>query len=208
VTKDDPHASADSAVASPADGMDVVTLDGEGGLKHLTSGLGVGPASLFDDLSQLGPESFLQALPPYALVVQADNLVNTPGDTLPLENLHRTEVVGAFRIFSVRPRPESNFSFVSVGRNPHNDIVIPDASVSSFHAFFPNAERPEVLDARSTNGTHVEGSLASVRGEGPPSIIPVGGTVRFGNVPAILLDGPQLIDFLRRVMHDVSNAAD
>ena len=195
-TKEPTRLSADSASSSTSEGVPSAHADASA---QLAAGIGVRPEDLFADLSEQDPESFLQTLPPFVLVVQAENLVDTPGDTLPLEQLHRADVVGAFRIFAVRPRPESNFSFVSVGRNPHNDIVIPDASVSSFHAFFPNVERPEVLDARSTNGTHVEGSLAAVRGEGPPSKIPLGGTVRFGNVPAVLLDGPRLLDFLRQL---------
>jgi hypothetical protein len=165
----------------------------------MAAGLGLRPEDLLDELDGPDPASFLQTLPPFVLLVQADNLVDIPGDTLPIDQLHRTDMVGGFRIFSIQPRPESNFSFVSVGRNPHNDIVIPDASVSSFHAFFPNVESPEVLDARSTNGTYVDGTAVTVRGEGPPSMVPVGGTLRFGNVSAVLLDETKLLDFLRQL---------
>lgn len=70
---------------------------------------------------------------------------------------------------------------VNIGRADYNDLVLPDASVSTAHAKLQRREGVWVLlDLDSTNGTFVDGER--VRGEAP--IVP-GAMVRFGEVQLV-----------------------
>ncbi|MCP4504050.1 MAG: FHA domain-containing protein [Deltaproteobacteria bacterium] len=168
--------------------------------KHDTRN-GTSAKALWTKLQGLAGDEQKTILPRFSLLVQTSSLVQSTGETITMiESLHRAQVVGQFRVFSILPRPESNFSFVSVGRNPHNDIVLNNGSVSGFHAFFPREDLPELLDAGSKNGTFINGESVHIRGEGKPSQIPKGATLRFGHVSGTLLDQEQLLGFLARTL--------
>jgi pSer/pThr/pTyr-binding forkhead associated (FHA) protein len=52
--------------------------------------------------------------------------------------------------------------FMHIGRNPASDIVLDDASVSRKHALIARrGERTLILDDRSRNGVHVNGTRVS-----------------------------------------------
>jgi pSer/pThr/pTyr-binding forkhead associated (FHA) protein len=70
---------------------------------------------------------------------------------------------------------------VNIGRADYNDIVLPEASVSTAHAKLQRREGVWVIsDLDSTNGTTVDGE--PVRGEFPLS---PGATIRFGEVAVL-----------------------
>ncbi|MBI1945609.1 MAG: FHA domain-containing protein [Deltaproteobacteria bacterium] len=97
-------------------------------------------------------------------------------------------------VFRVKRAPRSRFDFVSVGRNEGNDVVLPDASVSRFHAFL--RELPDgslvVQDVRSANGTFVGGQPVPKQGEGAPLPVRSGEAIRFGDIHGVIVDAAGL----------------
>jgi len=79
---------------------------------------------------------------------------------------------------------------VSTGRTPNNDVVIPDSSVSRFHAFFKQTPdgRFMLQDAGSTNGTEVNHTPIPAQGEGPPVELKSGDSVTIGQVELRFFD--------------------
>ncbi len=70
---------------------------------------------------------------------------------------------------------------MNIGRADYNDIVLPEASVSTAHAKLQRREGVWVIvDLDSTNGTTVDGE--PVKGEFPLS---PGATIRFGEVAVL-----------------------
>ena len=102
-------------------------------------------------------------------------------------------------VFRVRRSQSSRFDFVSVGRNDGNDVVLPDPSVSRFHAFL--REMPDgtlqVQDARSANGTFVGGIAVARQGVGPPVTLRSGDSIRFGDVHGNVVDAAGLVELAR-----------
>lgn len=105
-----------------------------------------------------------------------------------------------FRVFSVRKTQRSVIDrFISVGRTRRNDVVIRDASLSKFHAYFHDDGSGFVLqDARSSNGTFVDDRRVPRQGEGPPIRISAGNRIRFGSVELLFLRATELRDLVRR----------
>lgn len=101
----------------------------------------------------------------------------------------------------VRRHPSSEQPFVGIGRLENNDIAIFDETVSKFHAYVKeNADRSFVLqDAKSRNGTTVEGQPVAQRGAGPPSLLAFGQTVRFGSVTTTFIDSAAVVAMAMRV---------
>lgn len=73
------------------------------------------------------------------------------------ENLVFTEA--GLYVFPLRKQATNAFGMmVTVGRAANNDIVLPYDGISKFHAYFSNLGGNWVLvDAKSTNGTFLEG---------------------------------------------------
>lgn len=88
---------------------------------------------------------------------------------------------------------------VAVGRTSNNDIVIPDLSVSRFHAFIkPVGEgRFHIQDAKSTNGSTVNGISVPAQGQGPSVELKSGDNLQLGQVQLTFLDVQALWEFLR-----------
>ncbi len=98
-----------------------------------------------------------------------------------------------FRVFPLLRRPGSEFPFVSIGRDASSDVVVPDASVSKFHAYVKEEQgRFLVQDARSRNGTFLGDIPVPARGGGSPVALVPGATIRFGSVGMSFLDVAQL----------------
>jgi pSer/pThr/pTyr-binding forkhead associated (FHA) protein len=88
---------------------------------------------------------------------------------------------------------------VTIGRTANNDIVIPDLSVSRFHAFAKPGEPTglAIQDAGSTNGTTVNGSSVPSQGHGSPVDLKSGDNVRLGQVELTFVDATALLEYLR-----------
>ena len=82
---------------------------------------------------------------------------------------------------------------VAIGRDPSNDIVIPEADISRHHArFVRQGEQYLVEDLGSTNGTYVNGQRLNT-----PRALRHGDEVRLG--PKVVLVYEQVIDVERTV---------
>jgi hypothetical protein len=86
---------------------------------------------------------------------------------------------------------------ITVGRTDNNDIVLPDQSVSRFHAFFqqdPKTELWKLTDAESKNGTFVAGQRLAPQ-EGVQ--IESGARLRFGDLDLTLMGADAFFEFIR-----------
>jgi hypothetical protein len=110
-----------------------------------------------------------------------------------------SEATGSISLvaFPVRRGSESVTHLVTVGRSSNNDIAISDISVSRFHAFLKQDANGtfQILDGGSANGTTVNGVKVPARGEGPPTNLKSGDTLRLGRVEFTFLDATALHSF-------------
>jgi hypothetical protein len=88
----------------------------------------------------------------------------------------------AILVYPLRRRADSVGHLVTLGRAPNNDVVIPDPSVSRFHA-------------GSTNGTSVNGASVPAKDHGPPTSLKRGDTLRLGQVEFTFLDAAGMRGF-------------
>jgi hypothetical protein len=93
---------------------------------------------------------------------------------------------------------QSHFpSMITVGRTQNNDVVVPDTSISKFHAYFRiDKGIVEVADAQSRNGTFL--GQRRLEPKQPVSIKP-GEKVRFARVTFQLCDAVAAWDWIVRV---------
>jgi hypothetical protein len=101
-------------------------------------------------------------------------------------------------VYPLRQRDLLGGHLVTIGREKTHDIVIPDPSVSRFHAFAKQDESGAFLlqDAGSTNGTIVNGASVPARGAGPPVRLKPGDTVRLGQLETTFTDARALREFV------------
>lgn len=91
-------------------------------------------------------------------------------------------------------KPQSTNPFVCIGRLDGNDVCLPDDTVSKLHALVREDQRGvlTILDARSRNGTWVDGALVAARGDGEATLLKSGQVVRFGSVTTTYYDAVAL----------------
>ncbi len=117
--------------------------------------------------AQLGPEEFEAKYGNGFLLVTAAGLESQKGTTTQLlldgvDEDPAAHTAGlAVVVYPLRQRDILGGHLVTIGREQTHDIVIPDPSVSRFHAFAKQGEDGGFLlqDAGSTNGTTVNGDL-------------------------------------------------
>jgi hypothetical protein len=104
-------------------------------------------------------------------------------------------------VFPVQHNGRSASHLITLGRAPDNDVVVPDVSISRFHAFVKDGGGGRWLmqDAGSTNGTTVNGNTVPRQGHGPPTELKSGDDVRLGQVDLTFLDSEALISFALRL---------
>lgn len=109
------------------------------------------------------------------VAISRESLAVAPAGHASLNLLDESNrVVGSFRLSRRRPS--------TIGRDPTNDIVLADRSVSGHHAVIQRLDAEWVLtDLQSRNGTVVNGDLLS-----GDSSITAGDVVQFGAVRAQL----------------------
>jgi len=102
----------------------------------------------------------------------------------------------AVLVFPMRP---AQGHLVTLGRAPNNDVVIVDPSISRFHAMAKRSDDAGflILDARSTNGTTVNGASVAARGTGPATGLKPGDTIRMGQVEFTFTDARTFQEFAR-----------
>jgi hypothetical protein len=100
-------------------------------------------------------------------------------------------------VYPMRSRDPAKGPIVTLGRESKQDVVIPDMSVSRFHAFAkPGPDGAFLLqDAGSTNGTTVNGQSVLSTGAGPPRRLAPGDNVRLGHIELTFTDARALREF-------------
>ncbi len=111
---------------------------------------------------------------------------NVDPNAAPVESTGSMEI----GIMPLARTPQSSNPFVCIGRLDGNDVCLPDDTVSKLHAIVREDQRGvlTLLDARSKNGTWLDGALVPARGEGEAELLKSGQTVRFGSVTTTYLD--------------------
>ena len=108
-----------------------------------------------------------------------------------------------YLVFPVRKTERSLIArFYSVGQTRNNDIVIRDVSVSKSHAFFEDDGNGGFIlqDARSTNGSYVNGKRVPRSGMGLPVAVRTGDLIRFGSVELSFIDARSFRDLIRAAL--------
>ncbi len=128
--------------------------------------------------AQLGATGFVASVPPRPAAPQS-----TPLPSLRMEDgaLAMLELMNGGALQG--RRVPITKSLVRVGRGPHNDVVVPDESVSGLHATLERrAEEWFILDASSRNGTFVRAERIEkeTKLQGPT-------VLQFGNVQAMFI---------------------
>lgn len=102
--------------------------------------------------------------------------------------------------FPLRRGEHSRGHLITLGRAPTNDVVIPDLSISRFHAFVKEGEGHwRMLDAGSTNGSTVNGRNVPQQGTGHAVELKSGDNVRLGQVELTFLDVTALLAFIAKL---------
>ncbi|MHB8874209.1 MAG: FHA domain-containing protein [Myxococcaceae bacterium] len=109
-------------------------------------------------------------------------------------------ILGSGEPLILRVRKEKDNAFqrgVTIGRTSNNDVVIDDASVSRFHAWFQvdDAGQWSVLDAGSKNGTHIAGTRLKPKRAAP---LPRDTRIRFGQVEVTFLPPKAFLNLLKK----------
>jgi hypothetical protein len=102
-----------------------------------------------------------------------------------------------FMVLAIRKMNETFPTMITLGRTANNDLVVPDVSVSKFHAFFRVLpKRLELGDAGSKNGTFIGMRELVPRGDAEP--VKLGERVRFGRVNFEVVDAGGCWDAIER----------
>ncbi|MCP4501463.1 MAG: FHA domain-containing protein [Deltaproteobacteria bacterium] len=112
---------------------------------------------------------------------------------------------GTWLCYPVERREDSPYRMVSIGRTPNNDIVIADASVSKFHAYFQSETVLRVFDGGSTNGTTINQQPVAKRGMGDALLAKVGDVIQVGSVPLTLVDEAGILNLRKCLGHTQVN---
>jgi|GEM_PF-911283 len=151
-----------------------------------------------DDAQTLSLEAFAKKHAAFFLILQEGLSATSTSSGRTLDPLDSTTGSVRMSVFAVRKKPDSNVRFVSIGRTTGNDVVLPDRSVSKFHAFFPSPLEPKLHDGGSYNGTYVNGVKVKGRGEGAPTELEDGDTLKVGAVTLTFVTAEGMRDFARR----------
>jgi hypothetical protein len=166
-------------------------------------GSGVPLANLRDDARALSPDRFEDRHGAGFLLLSAASLQTPPGPAMTEVHLDDEEPgsgVTADISHLVYPLVRSERSaghLITIGRTSNNDVVVPDLSVSRFHAFVKAGPDggAQIQDASSTNGTTVNGQSVPAQGHGAPVDLKSGATVRLGQVEFTFLSAASLQEF-------------
>lgn len=168
---------------------------------------GIQAQALLRDAQDLAPDAFAKKHGAHFLLGTRTSAAAPAGprstQLVGLSSMDQTQMASTAgvgqQIFALRRTERSIGAFVSIGRTLNNDVVVPDVTVSRFHAFVktPEGEAPRIQDAGSTNGTLVNGKPVPTQAEGVPVALSTGDDVRIGSVDFTYLEAAALQDFLR-----------
>ena len=168
-------------------------------------GSGVPFEAYREDARRLSQSDFEQCHGSAFLLLTAAGLNEPRGPAATEVNLADTDEPASERtaslsllVYPLRRTERSAGHLVTVGRTSDNDVVIPDLSISRFHAFVKPAGdgRFQIQDANSTNGSSVNGTPVLGQGHGPAVDLKAGDSVRLGQVELTFLSAQALRDFV------------
>ncbi len=98
-----------------------------------------------------------------------------------------------FLVFPLGFGKQDGDGVIRLGRGDHNDIVVPDASVSDNHATVEITKRGQfqIQDLGSRNGTFVQEQQVPVLGSGPPLRLESGARIRIGGLNMTFLEAAE-----------------
>jgi len=168
-------------------------------------GSGIPISALRADARDLSAEEFEDRHGNAFLMLTAAELRTPGGPSMTVVNLESDDDASdhtaglSLLAYPIRRTGRSAGHLVALGRTANNNVVIPDISVSRFHAFAKEVEGGSlaIQDAGSTNGTVVNSDSVPSQGHGPPIELKTGDSVRLGQVEFSYLDARSLLDFLR-----------
>jgi pSer/pThr/pTyr-binding forkhead associated (FHA) protein len=168
----------------------------------------VDAATRYRQLVQLGREEFLATAAPAALLrhrIDVDAETPNPGahtlsidqeieETLP-HGRQSPAAASNLEVYPLTKKPGASFpDRITIGRTDNNDIMIPDHSISRFHAYVRrDGSEWVVADAGSKNGSWLAGSLLAPRKERPLS---PRSELRFGDVNLLFYPAADLFKAL------------
>ena len=170
-------------------------------------GSGIAMAPLKGDAATLTPEEFEDRHGGAFLLLTAAEL-NLPGgpsstEVSLLDEAPRGDSTASLRLmaFPVRSSESAPGGLVTIGRSANSDVVVPDLSISRFHAFARRGGDGgwRIHDAGSTNGTTVDGRNAPAQGHGEPIELKSGMTLRLGQVEFTFLDCEAMLAYLAKL---------
>jgi hypothetical protein len=113
------------------------------------------------------------------------------------------DVATNYVVIALRQRRPSRLGHIAVGRAESCDVVVPDVSVSLYHAFF--REEPDggfvLQDAHSKNGTFVDDERVPAQGKGPAVRVESGAEVRIGAMEFLFLGCAEFCELIRKLVH-------
>src|SRR5688572_9337244 len=119
-------------------------------------------------------------------------------DDLPTSSSSDRQSARSFVAIAIRKVNDTFPNMITVGRTANDDMVMPDVSVSKFHAFFKKTTRGfELADAGSKNGTWVAGEELAPRGLA--LAVKLGDRLRFGRVEFTVVDAGVCWDTIDRM---------
>jgi hypothetical protein len=168
------------------------------------AGSGLRVRELLGDVWNLSAEAFAKQHGDAFLLMSAAELKQpaAPRATqvrgLPNEHPSDRTAHLSLMIYPLARSERSLVPFVTLGRTQNNDVVLPEVTVSRFHAFFKPGEDGSMAlqDAGSTNGTAVNGKTVPVQGKGSPIPLKSGDNLRFGSVELTFLSVQALREFI------------
>ena len=105
-----------------------------------------------------------------------------------------------FLVFPVKHRGgrSPNIDPIWVGREEKNDVVVPDASVSSVHAYFQvdKSGAYSIQDLGSRNGTFIDNDRVPSKDEGPAVELKSSVRIRFGSVAMTFLSAKDFFNLV------------
>ncbi len=169
---------------------------------QMTFGNGIPIADMRHEARSMSFEDFRAAHGKLFLLVHIADIAGAASDT---SKTHPSAgrpapILPPSAVFPLKRRAGSQFDWIAVGRNEGNDVFLPHASISRFHAFFRDMGSTWMLqDARSSNGTFLGDTPVPRHGEGQPVPVQPGNTVRFGDVVATILNTEGLFAILTKL---------
>ncbi len=177
--------------------------NGESG-KGAQTGSGLSIKGFLGDAQSLSPADFEELHGGAFLLLSAAGLTppeSTYSTRVELDSSapDPSEMTAGLRllVFPVRRTERSITHLITVGRMTNNDVVVPDISVSRFHAFVKQGDNGvfQIQDGGSTNGTTVNGFSVPTKGTGAPVDLKPGDSVRLGQMDVTFLEAGALREF-------------